>query len=141
MVKAAKTVRAFHSYLREIESLPESAPGRVVAYFDLDRTLIAGYTITALALEKVWSGSLSPGRILAHASIFLGWGLGRSDYHDLLEAIVKRLAGVSEAEMIELGERAFERRLKPIVYEEGRRLIAAHQARGHEAVIVTSSLS
>ena len=79
---------------REIESLPESAPGRVVAYFDLDRTLIAGYTITALALEKVWSGSLSPGRILAHASIFLGWGLGRSDYHDLLEAIVKRLAGV-----------------------------------------------
>jgi len=111
----------------------------VVAYFDLDRTLIAGYSITALALEKMWSGSLSPRRIIAHAGIFLHWGLGRSDYHQLLESTVQGLVGMSEAEIADLGEQAFENRLKPIVYVEGRQLIDGHKALGHEPVIVTSA--
>jgi len=110
-----------------------------VAYFDLDRTLIAGYSITALALTKMWSGSLSPKRIIFHAGIFLHWGLGRSDYHQLLESTVRGLVGMSEAEMTELGERAFERRIRPIIYLEGRRLIDAHKSLGHEVVIITSA--
>ena len=41
--------------------------------------------------------------------------------------------------MIELGERAFAKRIKPIVYEEGRQLIEAHKKLGHEPVLVTSA--
>lgn len=111
----------------------------MVAYFDLDRTLIAGYSITALALTKMWSGSLSPRRIIVHAGIFLHWGLGRSDYHQLLASTVKALVGMSEREMSELGERAFESRIRPIIYQEGRQLIDAHKSLGHEVVIITSA--
>ncbi|MCB1682957.1 MAG: hypothetical protein KDI31_00660, partial [Pseudomonadales bacterium] len=62
----------FHNYLGSLQDLEPSnrdptAP--VVAYFDLDRTLISGYSITALALEKMWSG-LSPRRMLIHIGIF-----------------------------------------------------------------------
>ncbi|HEY5644330.1 MAG TPA: HAD family hydrolase [Pseudomonadales bacterium] len=110
-----------------------------MAYFDLDRTLIAGYSITALALTKMWSGSLSPRRIIVHAGIFLHWGLGRSDYHQLLASTVKALVGMSEREMSELGERAFESRIRPIIYQEGRQLIDAHKSLGHEVVIITSA--
>ncbi|MEM8769469.1 MAG: HAD family hydrolase [Pseudomonadota bacterium] len=129
----------FSAYLAGLTALEDTDPGSVVAYFDLDRTLIDGYSITALALEKMWSGSLSARRIIAHAGIFLHWGLGRSDYHQLLESTVQGLVGMSEAEIAELGERAFRRRIKPIIYQEGRQLIDAHKALGHQVVIITSA--
>ena len=127
------------AYLAGLMALEDPDPASVVAYFDLDRTLIDGYSITALALEKMWSGSLSPRRIIAHAGIFLHWGLGRSDYHQLLENTVQGLVGMSEAEITELGERAFRRRIRPIIYAEGRQLIDAHKTLGHQVVIITSA--
>ena len=139
MGKPARNLTDFNAYLADLLDRPAGAGGPVIAYFDLDRTLIDGYTITSLALEKMWSGSLSPKRIVRHAGIFLHWGLGWSDYHQLLENTVGALEGISEAEIIELGERAYERRIKPIVYEEGRRLIEAHKRLGHEPVLVTSA--
>ena len=140
MGKTAGNLTDFNRYLVELTGSDTPASGRpVVAYFDLDRTLIAGYSITALALTKMWSGSLSPRRIIAHAAIFLHWGLGRSDYHQLLEATARELVGMSEAEMEELGQLAFERRIRPMIYSEARRLIDAHVSLGHEPVIVTSA--
>jgi putative phosphoserine phosphatase/1-acylglycerol-3-phosphate O-acyltransferase len=137
MARATKLITKFDHYLEGLKSEPDGE--KVVVYFDLDRTLIAGYSITALALEKMWSGSLSPKRIIAHAGIFLGWGLGRWDYHQLLEATVQELVGMTDSEMVELGERAFERRLKPLIYEEARRLIDAHKTKNHEVAIITSA--
>lgn len=139
MGRSVKNCTDFTAYLSALTTSEAGADGPVVAYFDLDRTLIAGYSITALALEKMWSGSLSPRRILQHAGIFLHWGLGRSDYHQLLESTVGAMAGMSEAEIEDLGELAFERRIRPIIYSEGRQLIETHKAMGHEPVIVTSA--
>ncbi len=139
MGKPARDLTDFNTYLTDLLVGQGGGGSPVVAYFDLDRTLIDGYTITSLALEKMWSGSLSPKRIIRHAGIFLHWGLGWSDYHQLLESTVGALEGYSEAEMIELGERAFAKRIKPIVYEEGRQLIEAHKRLGHEPVLVTSA--
>lgn len=138
MSKPARNLTDFTAYLTDLLD-GQSGGSPVVAYFDLDRTLIDGYTITSLALEKMWSGSLSPKRIIRHAGIFLHWGLGWSDYHQLLENTVGALEGYAEAEIIELGERAFEKRIRPIVYTEGRQLIEAHKSLGHEPVLVTSA--
>lgn len=139
MGKPARNLTEFNAYLADLLDGQQGGDAPVVAYFDLDRTLIDGYTITSLALEKVWSGSLSPKRIMRHAGIFLHWGLGWSDYHQLLESTVGALEGYSEAEMIELGELAFEKRIKPVVYEEGRQLIETHKRLGHEPVLITSA--
>lgn len=139
MGKPARNLTDFNAYLTDLQDGSAAGGAPVVAYFDLDRTLIDGYTITSLALEKMWSGSLSPKRIIRHAGIFLHWGLGWSDYHQLLESTVGALQGYSEVEMIELGERAFEKRIKSIIYEEGRQLIEAHKRLGHEPVLVTSA--
>ena len=139
MGKPARNFTDIDAYLTGLTAGGTGVDRPVVVFFDLDRTLIAGYSITSLALEKMWSGSLSPGRILRHAGIFLHWGLGWSDYHQLLENTVGAMKGMSEAEIIDLGERAFERRIRPIIYEEGRRLIQAHLRLGHEPVLVTSA--
>ena len=141
MGRTTRNLTDFNRYLADltVAARSENRTENVVAYFDLDRTLIAGYSITALALQKMWSGSLSAKRIIAHAGIFLHWGLGRSNYHQLLEATARHMVGMSELEIIELGEQAFERRIKPVIYLEGRQLIDAHKALGHEPVIVTSA--
>ncbi len=139
MDRPARNITDFNTYLTGLMDGQTGGERPVVVFFDLDRTLIAGYSITSLALEKMWSGSLSPGRILRHASIFLHWGLGWSDYHQLLENTVGALKGMSEAEIVDLGERAFERRIRPIIYEEGRQLIQAHVRLGHDPVLVTSA--
>ena len=139
MGKPARNLTDFNAYVADLMDGQAGGGSPVVAYFDLDRTLIDGYSITSLALEKMWSGSLSPKRIIRHAGIFLHWGLGWSDYHQLLESTVGALQGYSEAEMIELGEQAFEKRIKPIIYAEGRQLIRAHKDLGHEPVLVTSA--
>lgn len=139
MGRPARNCIDFNAYLTDLPAGQTGDGEPVVVFFDLDRTLIAGYSITALALEKMWSGSLTPRRILRHAGIFLHWGLGWSDYHQLLENTVGALRGMSEQEIIDLGESAFERRIRPIIYEEGRQLIQAHVALGHEPVLVTSA--
>ena len=127
----------FGHYLQELTREPAAAG--TVAFFDLDRTLIAGYSITALALERVRSGVMSPKHIISHAGVFLGWGLRRAGYQELLKGTVQGLIGLEEAEIVELGQQAFERRLAGSIYAEARTLIDAHRAAGHEVVMVTSA--
>lgn len=127
----------FSNYVAELRALP-ARPG-VVAYFDVDRTLIPGYTITSLAWECFWSGELSPRRVITHAGIFLGYGLGRASYHDLLQATARALAGLPEKEMIDLGERAFMNRLAALIYAEARIVIDLHKEKGHDVVLMTSA--
>ncbi len=116
----------------------EGEPG-TLAYFDLDRTLIAGYSVTALAWERMRSGSVSLRRFLSSAGALLGYGLGRGDYHDLLSITVRDLAGESEQTMAELGERAFRHRVQGWIYPQARALVDAHRRAGHGVVIVTSA--
>ncbi len=123
-----------------VADLRESAErDGIVVYFDLDRTLISGYSITALALEALWSGYLSPRQVITHAGIFLGYGLGRANYHDLLTSTVQALVGIQEEEMIVLGQNAFDNRLAALVFEEARILIDVHKEKGHEVVMMTSA--
>ncbi len=127
----------FRDYLAALAASP--ADTGAVAFFDLDRTLIAGYSVTALAWERVRSRSVSVRRMLSQAGVFVGYGLGRADYHTLLQTTVRDLAGVSEDEMTELGERAFHRRVHGMIYQEARTLIDTHRRKRHPIVMVTSA--
>lgn len=127
----------FDHYLGALGGTP-GAPG-TIAYFDLDRTLIAGYSVMALAWERMRSGSVPLRRVLSSAGALVGYGLGRADYHHLLTITVRDLAGESEQALAELGERAFRLRMQGWIYAEARALIDAHRRVGHHIVIVTSA--
>lgn len=127
----------FEHYLTGLDG--RSGPTGSMAFFDLDRTLIAGYSVTALVWERMRSGSVPLKRLLSSAGVFLGYGLGRADYHDLLSTTVRDLSGESERQLAELGERAFRHRVHSWIYAEARSLVAAHQSLGHPVVIVTSA--
>lgn len=123
-----------------LDGLSERRPGgRMVACFDLDHTIIAGYSVTAFAWERMRSGSVPVRRMLSSMSVFLGYGLGRADYHDLLTTTVRDLGGESAQALIEVGERAFQHRVRGWIYPQARSLIQAHRRLGHHIVVVTSA--
>lgn len=124
-------------YVGDLRSLGAN-PG-VAAYFDLDRTLITGYSVTALAWELVKSGSVPLKRALSQLGVFLDWGLGRVQYQDLMQATMNDLVGIAEQEFVELGERAYQNRLVGAIYQEGRKLIDVHRSLDHCVVMVTSA--
>jgi len=123
---------------RYLSAMEREVPG-AVAYFDLDRTLIAGYSVLALAIERLRSREVSLRRVLSSLGVLLSYGVGRADYHDLLTTTVRDLAGEPEAALTELGERAFQHRVRDWIYPQARLLLEAHGRAGHATVIVTSA--
>jgi putative phosphoserine phosphatase/1-acylglycerol-3-phosphate O-acyltransferase len=117
--------------------------GPTVAFFDLDRTLIAGYSILALALETAqvgvrrgqWRQSAKVVRdVLKHKVDRSG-----SNYHRLVKRTSRALTGISESALSRLGEQAYRKHLAKNLYREAIALVEAHRAAGHQLVIVTAA--
>ncbi len=130
-------MRTHKDLTREIDQ-SEAGPG-TIAFFDLDGTIIFGYSVASVFLERIASGKLPPHRAIQQCIRLLGYGLSGSDYGKLLHEAAETLAGVPEQEFIDLGERIFNKTLAGSVYPESRAIIRAHQRRGHTVAIVTSA--
>ena len=113
----------------------------VVAYFDLDHTLIDGYSLTALALQHLLNGKISLPRLCRLSFMYLKYFLGRIDYDQMLRATVDDIRGMPEEELSRLGEQAFQTRLAQRIYVEGFKLINTHKQLGHDVVMVTAATS
>ena len=127
----------FSTYLRDLES-PTGNAGSA-AFFDLDRTLIAGYSVAALGWEGFKCGIVPRWRIALELRVFFHYSLGLAHYLDLMRVTLNDLAGVPEPEFLQLGERAFLNGLAGSIYDEGRALIGAHRMLGHKVVLITSA--
>lgn len=128
---------AFSSYLSELESRRHH-PG-AAAFFDLDRTLIAGYSVRALGWEGFKRAIVPRWRIALQLRVFFDYGLGLAHYLDLMRVTLNDLAGVAEPEFLRLGEQAFHNGLAGRIFDEGKELLAAHRALGHTVVMITSA--
>ena len=136
--KSESTLRhAFAGYLDDLESFGVNP--RAAAFFDLDRTLIAGYSVAALGWEGFKCATVPRWRIVLQLRVFFDYALGLAHYLDLLRVTLNDLAGVPEPEFARLGERAFRNRLGARIYGESRELIRAHRSLGHEVVLITSA--
>jgi putative phosphoserine phosphatase/1-acylglycerol-3-phosphate O-acyltransferase len=122
----------------------ESAPGgnQVVAYFDLDRTLIAGYSAVAFAYEAIRRG-IGRGELAESVRILTDVlrrrSADKSTYHRLVKRLSKSLAGQSEETLTRIGEDAYRRSIARSVYREAITLVEAHRAAGHHLVMVTAA--
>lgn len=119
------------------------AGGKTTAFFDLDRTLIAGYSVVAFALETARSGvrhgELRESTRLLRDALRQGSQTRGSNYHKLVHRLANALTGRSERTLEEIGERAFERSMARSIYREAIELVEAHRAAGHRLVMVTAA--
>jgi putative phosphoserine phosphatase / 1-acylglycerol-3-phosphate O-acyltransferase len=123
----------------EIEASP---PGpEVGAFFDLDGTLVAGFTGVLMTQDRLRRGQMSVGEFIGMVQAGLNHQLGRSEFEDLIGKGARMLHGNSITDLDELGERLFVQHVQKRVYPEMRALVRAHQARGHTVVLSSSALT
>jgi putative phosphoserine phosphatase/1-acylglycerol-3-phosphate O-acyltransferase len=120
-----------------IDAAPEGP--RVAALFDLDRTLLEGFSAYAFLQERLVSGHMSPRELQENLATIANMRMGRLNMSGAMRASLHALRGVEEASFEGLGDRVFRKHLRQRIYPEARRLIGAHRRRGHTVAIISSA--
>lgn len=123
----------------EIEASPQGS--RVGAFFDLDGTLVAGFTGVVMTQDRLRRGQMGVGEFIGMVQAGLNHQLGRSEFEDLIGKGARMLHGSSISDLDELGERLFVQHVQKRIYPEMRALVRAHLARGHTVVLSSSALT
>jgi putative phosphoserine phosphatase / 1-acylglycerol-3-phosphate O-acyltransferase len=123
--------------IEEIESGPEGA--QVGAFFDLDGTLIAGYSAQVFYQEFLRRMHMSALDITRSLVAGIDMGLRGGDVTRLVEIAAGSWEGRAEDELAELGERLFVQRIAGMVYPDARRIVRAHQRLGHTVALASSA--
>ena len=122
---------------REIDASP-SGP-KTAAFFDVDRTLLAGFSAVGFMKDRFANEGLSLSNVVGAAAGTFRFGMKQTSFPSFLEETSANLVGLSEQELLEQGERAFAKHLVTDIYPESRALVEAHQRRGHSVAIVSSA--
>jgi len=120
----------------------DSPPGPGIgAFFDLDGTLVAGFTAVIFTQERILRRDMGVGELLGMIQASLSHTLGRSEFEDLIGKAAGALAGRLISDLEEIGEKLFVQRIESRIYPEMRELVRAHIARGHTVVLSSSALT
>lgn len=111
------------------------------AFFDLDGTLVDGFTATAHVGDRIRRRQAGIGELLGVFEAALRYRFGRVEFEHLLTRAAGYLRGQVIAELDEIGERLFVERVAPRLYSHMRDVVMAHQERGHTVVLSSSALS
>ena len=123
----------------EIEGSP--AGPKIGAFFDLDGTLVAGFTGVIMTRDRLRRGQMGVGEFIGMVQAGLNHQLGRSEFEDLIGKGARMLRGSSLGDIDELAERLFVQKIMGRIYPEMRDLVHAHMARGHTVVLSSSALT
>ena len=123
----------------EIEASPAGA--EVGAFFDVDGTLVAGFTGVIMTRDRFRRREIGIGEFLGVVQAALNHQLGRADFEQLIYRGASMMKGRSIDEIDELGERLFVQHIISRIYPEMRELVRAHQARGHTVALSSSALT
>jgi putative phosphoserine phosphatase/1-acylglycerol-3-phosphate O-acyltransferase len=123
----------------EIDGSPEG-PG-TGAFFDLDGTLVAGFTAAAHTKDRLRRREVGVGEFLTMMQLAVEYRLGRREFENLIEGGARTARGRLAEDIEEMGERIFQQSVADLIYPEMRDLVRAHQRRGHTVVLSSSALT
>jgi len=125
-----------------VAEIGASAPGpQVGAFFDLDGTLVDGFTATAHAGDRIRRRQARIGEVLGVIEASMRYRFGRMQFERLMTRAAGYLRGESLAELDEVGERLFIERVSSRVFPYMHEVVRAHQQRGHTVVLSSSALT
>jgi len=121
-------------------SAPDS--GRIAAFFDLDKTVIAKSSVLAFTRPFFEEGLLSRRAVLQSTYAQLLYLLSAADQArvDRMREHIAHMCNGWDVEQIKsIVDKTLQDVVTPLVYAEAKDLIADHRARGHDVVIVSAS--
>ena len=123
----------------EIDASPEG-PG-IGAFFDMDGTLVAGFTVAAVTRDRLLRREVGAAEFLRMMQLALEYRLGRQQFENVISGAVRSSRGRLAEDVEEMGERVFRQYVADLIYPEMRELVRAHARRGHTVVLSSSALS
>ncbi len=123
----------------EVDASP--AGPHVGAFFDLDGTLVAGFTVAAVTKDRLRRREVGAGEFLHMMQLALAYRLGRHQFENVIEGAVHAAKGRLAEDVEEMGERVFRQSVSDLIYPEMRERVRAHLRRGHTVVLSSSALS
>lgn len=123
----------------QIDAGPEG-PG-IGVFFDLDGTLVDGFTATAHAGDRIRRRQARIGEVTGVVEAAMRYRLGRVNFAKLLERAAGYLRGESLADLDAVGERLFQERVQSRMFPVMHEIVLAHQRRGHTVVMSSSALT
>jgi HAD superfamily hydrolase (TIGR01490 family) len=122
------------------EGMP--SPGKGIALFDLDYTLLAGDATYEWIRFLIRLGILDDEKEGAELDQFYDdYAKGTLDIHDFLHFDFRPLARHPRSQLEAWREEYLAQSVAPMILPRARELIASHASRGHETVIVTAANS
>ena len=122
---------------REVDAAP--ADPKVGAFFDVDRTLLAGFSASAFLRRQLLDGGISIRQLARGVTAAVQFQRGQTSFPSFVRDLSTGWRGEREEDLIALGERVFRSSLASTIYPEARALVEAHRARGHTVAIVSSA--
>ena len=123
-----------------IEDALDAAKGpQVGAFFDFDKTLIAGYSATMFLNDQLRRGDMTLRQFIGYTTAIISFTTGRVGFSAFMNATSRFLKGQAETVFEEFGRHVHEKQIAGAIYPEARELIKAHLARGHTVAIVSSA--
>jgi putative phosphoserine phosphatase/1-acylglycerol-3-phosphate O-acyltransferase len=127
-------------HARLTQEIREGPTGsKIGALFDLDQTLLAGFSATSFVRERFVTGRMSPQELGTTFYGALSFALGRTGFSALMSATTAAYRGLAEAMLEEVGDEVFVKHLAGQIYPESRAIVEAHQEAGHTVAIISSA--
>ena len=123
------------------EVLASPAGPQVGAFFDLDGTLVAGFTGVILTRERIRNRDMGVGETISMVAAALSHQFGRIEFEALINKATDVLRGRPLADLEEAGTLLFQEKIEKRIYPEMRDLVQAHRDRGHTVVLSSSALT
>ena len=123
------------------EVMASPAGPQVGAFFDVDGTLVAGFTGVILTQERFRSRDMGIGELISMVAAGLNHQFGRIEFEGLINKATEVLRGRPLSDLQQIGERLFAEKIEKRIYPEMRDLVHAHMERGHTVVLSSSALT
>ncbi len=123
----------------EIDASPKGP--EIGAFFDMDGTLVAGYTAAAHTMDRLRRRQFGAGELLRMTQLAVEYRLGRREFEAVIAEGARTARGRLAEDVDEMGERVFRQSVVDLIYPEMRELVRSHQRRGHTVVLSSSALS
>jgi putative phosphoserine phosphatase/1-acylglycerol-3-phosphate O-acyltransferase len=112
---------------------------RIGAFFDLDGTLVRGYTAESIYRDRIGRADIGPAELARAGAAALDGIRNGGAAHAVAETGLAALRGRTVASATETGERLFAQRIAGTMRPEARDLVRAHREMGHTVVVASSA--
>lgn len=121
------------------EIMAGESGAHIGAFFDLDKTLIKGFSAKDFMKERILSGKFTTKEVVAQFAGVISFATDNGNFASMAAIGAKGVQGVKEQVFIEVGEEVYHKHLAAAIYPEARELVAAHIAKGHTVAIISAA--